>query len=107
MAKRKAQEPPKFDLMEAAEWISERTEVDVEIAMEILEAEYKFLKGAGVAGEGQGEAHRVIASREQVAAVAERVPVEHDVIKAVLDAFMAYLQTKGYVHEVLALPAGP
>lgn len=106
MVKRRAQAPPKFDLMEAAEWISDRTEVDIEIAMEILEAEYQFLKGSGVAG-GGGEIHRVIASREQVEAVAQKVAVDHDTIKSVLDSFMAFLQTKGYVHEVLALPPGP
>ncbi len=105
MAKRQTPAPPRFDLMEAAEWISDRTEVDVEIALEILDVEYQYLKGAGVAGgDGHGEIHRVIASREQVEAVAQRVAVDHDTIKMVLDSFMAYLQTKGYVHEVLALP---
>lgn len=104
MAKR-TRTPPRFDLVETAEWISDRTEIDVEIALEILEAEYGYLRGSGVAGAAAAEGHHIIASREQVLAVASRVPLDEETVRAVLDAFMEYLRTKGYVKEIPA--SGP
>ncbi len=107
MAKR-PRTPSKFDLVEAAEWISDRTEVDVEIALEILEVDYGYLKDSGVAGATGIQDHRVIASREQVLAVAAKVPVGEEIVEAVLEAFMEYLRTKGYVKEVpLRAPQSP
>jgi hypothetical protein len=99
--------PQKLDLMEVAEWISDRTEVDVEIALEILEADYDFLKGDGLPGGEGGEGHRLLALAEQVAAVSARVPTGEDVVRTVLDAFMEYLQTRGYVREAPLLPQSP
>jgi hypothetical protein len=99
MAKR-TRTPSRFDLVEAAEWISDRTEVDVEIALEILEVEYGYLKESGVAGATGIQDHRMIASREQVLAVAAKVPVGEEIVGAVLEGFMEYLRTRGYVKEV-------
>lgn len=106
MAKR-SRGPQRFDLVEAAEWISDKTEVDVEIALEILEAEYGYLKESGVAGGSPGVDHRVIASREQVAAVAAKVPVGEETVGAVLEAFMEYLKARGYVREAPAATPPP
>lgn len=107
MAKR-TRTPSRFDLVEAAEWISDRTEVDVEIALEILEVEYGYLRDSGVTEATGIQDHRVIASREQIVAVAGKVPVGEEIVKAVLEAFMEYLRIKGYVKEVaLQTPPPP